>query len=61
MKNGCFRNISGHFLRNYMNIFHKTENQMTIVRCSTGQNLKAYVSQKILNWHSLRHSHSAEF
>jgi hypothetical protein len=23
--------------------------------------LKAYVSQKILNWHSLRHSHSAEF
>jgi hypothetical protein len=23
-------------------------------------NLKAYVSQEILNWHSLRHSHSAE-
>ena len=23
--------------------------------------LKAYVSQEILNWHSLRHSHSAEF
>ncbi len=22
--------------------------------------LKAYVSQEILNWHSLRHSHSAE-
>ena len=24
-------------------------------------NIKAYVSQKILNWHSLRHSHSADF
>ena len=24
------------------------------------QALKAYVSQEILNWHSLRHSHSAE-
>ena len=23
--------------------------------------LKAYVSAKILNWHSLRHSHSADF
>ena len=23
--------------------------------------LKAYVSQEVLNWHSLRHSHSAEF
>ena len=23
--------------------------------------LKAYVSQEILNWHSLRHSHSADF
>ena len=23
--------------------------------------LKAYVSQEILNWHCLRHSHSAEF
>ena len=23
--------------------------------------LKAYVSQEILNWHSLRHSHSAKF
>ena len=23
--------------------------------------LKAHVSQEILNWHSLRHSHSAEF
>ena len=22
--------------------------------------LKAYVSQEILNWHSLKHSHSAE-
>ena len=22
--------------------------------------LKAYVSQEILNWHSIRHSHSAE-
>ena len=23
--------------------------------------LKAYLSAKILNWHSLRHSHSADF
>ena len=23
--------------------------------------LKAYVSQEILNWHSLRHSHIADF
>ena len=27
-------------------------------KCTLG--LKANVSQKILNWHSLRHSHSAE-
>ena len=32
----------------------------TALTCLKFNNLKANVSQEILNWHSLRHSHSAE-
>jgi hypothetical protein len=31
--NGHFTTTSGHFFANYMNIFHKTEIQMVILRC----------------------------
>ena len=32
-----------------------------MVSFNLDDSLKAYVSTKILNWHSLRHSHSADF
>ena len=35
------------------------KNPCPVVSFVLGQ-FKAYVSQEILNWHSLRHSHSAE-
>ena len=37
--NAHFTNISGHFSANCMVIFHKTEVQRVILRCSTGLNL----------------------
>ena len=39
MKNGLFTTIVGHFFANYVDIFHKTEVQMIILRCSTCLNL----------------------
>ena len=35
---GRFTTISGHFFSNYMNIFHKSEVQMIILKCFTGVN-----------------------
>ena len=35
---------SGHYFSNYMNIFHKTEVQMVILRCWTGLKLTWYKS-----------------
>jgi hypothetical protein len=39
LKNGHFLMISGHFIANYINIFHKTEIQMVILRCLLCLNL----------------------
>ena len=37
--NGCFRPFLAFFFANYMNIFHKTDIQMVILRCWTGLKL----------------------
>ena len=45
------------YVQTYWPFLHDTK------KCQSGYwvyTLKAYVSQKILNWHGLRHSHSAE-
>ena len=42
--NGRFTIIFGHFLANYINIFHKTDVQAVIFRCWTSLNLNWYKS-----------------
>ena len=37
--NGHFRTISGHFLANYTAVYHKTENQVVILKCLPCLNL----------------------
>ena len=46
-KNVHFSTISGHFLANYMNIFHKTEIQTVILRCLVCLNLNWVKSNDI--------------
>ena len=45
-----------------LNLFseHDFENPNIVIRVNNW-GIKANVSQEILNWHSLRHSHSADF
>ena len=38
-KNGHSFTICGHFVGNYLNIFHKTEIQTVILRCSVSLNV----------------------
>ena len=40
--NGHFTTVSGHFFANYMKIFHKTEIQKVILKCSTSLKLIWY-------------------
>ena len=47
MTNGRITNISGHFFANYMDIFHKTEVQTTILRFLTYLNLSCFKSSGI--------------
>ena len=55
--NGHFRTISGHFLANYMKIFHKKEVQTVILRCLLCLNpnwIKSYdiILVKIIFYHA---------
>ena len=58
-KNVHFSSISGHFLANYMSIFHKTEIQTVILRCLVSLNLNWVKSYdifwlKYLFFHALK-------
>ena len=47
-KNGHFLTICGHFFGNYIDIFHKTEIQMVILRCIVCLNLNWIKSYNIM-------------
>ena len=47
-KNGHFSTICGHFYGNFMDIFHKTEIQMVILRCLVCLNLNWIKSYDII-------------
>ena len=50
------------FLSPSINLISNTSNTYPSTKWNLQYStLKAYVSQEILNWHSLRHSHSVEF
>jgi hypothetical protein len=46
--NGHLKTISGHFFANYIDVFHKTEDQTVILRCLTCLNLNWIKSYDIL-------------
>ena len=52
-KNGHFSTFSGYFFANYMNIFHKTEVQMAILRCLVCLDIILVISYDIFGLKSL--------
>ena len=50
--------LTSHFFANYMNIFHKTEVQMVILRCRTGLYLNWFKSYDTKRKYFLFHFYS---